>query len=110
MAELKFVEKEGASITVKLSVSSSEYELLKKSEDDLIILPANPVTLSEELTTGKLGNGNRIMLPNKILHKNSIEVLRKKLPSDIFEVEGCKYLLCKLDEKRAGVPVDRTWP
>ena len=62
-------------------------------------------SLNEKLTTGKLGNSNRIMLPNKILKKYGIKKLSKKVPSKIFEYNGNKLLVIKLEESKIGIPV-----
>jgi hypothetical protein len=107
MADLKVCDVCASKAEVTLNVSAAEYRLLKLSEDDLLLLPVGEDVLSEELTTGRLGNGNRIMLPNKVLKKHGMESLSKKLKSMIFEVEGSRYLLCKLKEKKPGVPVFR---
>jgi len=107
MAKLKGFEKGGESMKVTLHVTQTEYELLKKSEDDLLLLPADPQMFSIELTAGKLGNGNRIMLPNRLLEAHNIPILNKKLPSNILEINGVTYLLLKLKEKKPGIPTFR---
>lgn len=103
MANLRTIERGEGEVYVTLKMSHREYDILKESEDDLLVLPVNGY-LVDELTTGKLGNGNRIMLPSKILKRHGMEELKKKISSRIFELTDGKYLLCKLDEDKPGVP------
>jgi hypothetical protein len=104
MATLKFLKfKDG--ITATFSITEKEYDLLKQSEDSVVILPAGAGVLNETLTTGRLGNGNRIMLPAKILRAHNVEELIKKAPSRIFELDDSIFLLIKLEDNRPGVPV-----
>jgi hypothetical protein len=107
MAELKSVERNAKDIKVTLKLTSDEYGMISKSWDDILLSPVNDAQFSEELTTGRLGNGNRVMLPKKILERHGVKLLKKKLPAAIFEVEGRTYLLAKLKEKKPGVPVYR---
>jgi len=72
---------------------------LKASRNVLIL----PEEFDEFLTTGKLGNSNRIMLPKKVLKKHAIE-LKGKVPAKIFDVNGRKFLLIKLEEIKIGIP------
>lgn len=107
MAELTAVDKSKDRILVTLQVTRQEYDLLRDSEDEMLILPAGGEVFADELTTGTLGNGNRVMLPNRMLERNKVTTLNKKLKSRIFDVEGRKYLLIKLEEAGRGVPVFR---
>ena len=96
------IESDGISLNLRISVS--EYSLLKSPRGSILLLPADPGILEEWLTTGKLGNGNRIMLPNKVMKKYHVKELHKKVPAGIFEVNGGKFLLIKLEEHKPGVP------
>ncbi len=99
MAVIKTISMDMDEIFVIASVSEQENEMIKCSNKILIF----PNKFDESLTTGKLGNSNRIMLPKKILKKHEIE-LRGKVPARLFECDGNKYLLVKLEERIDGVP------
>ena len=86
-------------------VSKEEYELLKQKTDNLIVIPSGRETLNQSLTTGKLGNSNRIMLPKKMLESEGVKTLRKKVPAATFKANGDVYLLIKLKESELGIPV-----
>ena len=102
MAEIKSINMEDDKTSVCLFVSDSEYNLLKEDNDDLVILPVKK--LNEVLTTGKIGNSNRIMLPKKIMKAHKIDELPKNVEARVFSVNNCKFLLIKLAEKKIGVP------
>jgi hypothetical protein len=102
MAEIKTISIEDDTISVNLNVSKEEYNLLKEDTKNLVVLPT--AKLNELLTTGTIGNSNRIMLPNKLLRKNSIKKLLKHVNARIFEVNAKKLLLIKLEDIRPGVP------
>ena len=104
MATIKSLEF-GDEILATFSISEKEYDLLKRSEENLVILPAGPGILDEVLTTGRLGNGNRIMLPTKILKAHNVNTLLKNVPAKIFELDENKFLLIMLEESKSGVPV-----
>ena len=104
MANIKSLEF-GNEILATFSISDKEYDLLKQSKSDMVILPAELDILDEVLTTGRLGNGNRIMLPTKILKKHNINRLLKNVPAKIFEVDDSKFLLIRLEEYKPGIPV-----
>lgn len=104
MAEIKSINIEPDGISLNLRISESEYSLLNSPRRDILLLPTDSSALSELLTTGKLGNGNRIMLPNKIMKKYHVKKLHKKVPAGIFEIDGGRFLLIKLEEHRPGVP------
>jgi hypothetical protein len=92
-------------IQVTLTMSKEEFALLKQRTDGLLLLPSDPVSLSKKLTTGKLGNSNRIMLPKKLLTKLEVPDPVKKVDSSIFRVDGDVFLLIKLNDAKQGVPV-----
>ncbi len=99
MAKIESIEMKNSKIFLNASITEEEYKLLNQCKNAIIISEE----FDENLTTGKLGNSNRIMLPKKILKKHKIE-LKGKVPAKIFDVEGKILLLIKLDEKITGVP------
>ncbi len=104
MAEIKTIDMNNDVIDVKLSISQDEYKLLKHHMTDLVILPCNSESLSHRLTTGKLGNSNRIMLPKKILEYFQVKTLDKKVPANIFIIDDDAYLLIKIKKSEFGIP------
>ncbi|UCC91808.1 MAG: hypothetical protein JSV39_00865, partial [Candidatus Aenigmatarchaeota archaeon] len=88
-------------IMVNLKVSKSEYELLGHNTSNLLLLPTNLEFLNRPLTTGKLGNSNRVMLPKKILERYEIKILEKKVPARAFGVHDEIFLLIRL--KKSGL-------
>lgn len=97
MARIKNIDVENGEITVVLTISEKEYNMIGAKLDGLAVLPTDEVFLERELVTGKIGNGNRIMVPNKFLEKNGISKLRKRVPSRLFELNNEKYLFIKLE-------------
>ena len=96
MAEVKSINIESGRITVTLSINQKEYELIKEDNHDFAVLPVG--RMKESLTTGKLGNSNRVMVPKKFLERAGITQLIKNVKARIFSVDGPKVLLIKLDE------------
>lgn len=105
MADIDSIDMKNDKILVNLKLTRDEYKLLKQSTKRLLLLPTEPHILNDLLTTGKLGNSNRIMLPNKILHKHNITALLKKVPAQVFDVHDEKFLLIKLQESMFGKPI-----
>jgi translation initiation factor 6 (eIF-6) len=105
MAKIQTIDMKNDGILVTLKISEEEYEFLKPKSREFLIIPIDEDTLDETLTTGKLGNSNRIMLPNKILKKYEIKKLLKKVSSKIFNSKGDKLLVIKLEESKVGMPV-----
>ena len=103
MAQIKTINIEDGKVTVNFSVTQKEYDLIKENGREFAILPLEK--MKEHLTTGKLGNSNRIMIPKKFLERNGVSQLLKHVKARIFETDGHKVLLVKLDENRPGVPV-----
>lgn len=98
MARVKNIEIENGEITLILSITEKEYSMIGAQIDGLAIIPTSDAFLERELVTGKIGNGNRIMVPNKFLKQNGISKLRKRVPSRLFEFNNEKYLFIKLEE------------
>ena len=105
MAEIKNIDMNDNEIVINLRVSRDEYELLRQNTHNLMVIPAGPNALNRTLTTGRLGNSNRIMLPKKLLEKNGVEILHKKVPAALFSKDGEAYLLIKLKDSMTGIPV-----
>lgn len=104
MAEISSIGIKKDDIIVNLKISKGEYELLENKTKNLLILPTNPEFLNRPLTTGKLGNSNRIMMPKKILDRFDIEILEKKVPSKAFKIDDEVFLLIKLKKSTFGIP------
>lgn len=104
MAEIRKIDIENNEILVNLKISKHEYEQLKQKTDNMILIPSGPDVFNQTLTTGRLGNGNRIMLPKKILEKENVKTLQKKVPVRIFKTNGGVYLLIRLEESQTGIP------
>ena len=105
MAKIQSIDLKDDGILVILKISEKEYELFKPKSREFLIIPTDENALDETLTTGKLGNSNRIMLPNKILKKYGIKKLIKKVSSKIFDSNGDKFLVIKLEKSKVGIPV-----
>jgi hypothetical protein len=105
MAEIRSIDINSNNILINLRVSKSEYEILKHKTHDLLLLPADQDTLDRRLTTGKLGNSNRIMLPKKLLERHNIKEVIKKAPSKAFDINDEVFLLIKLKKSTLGIPV-----
>ncbi|MCK4335408.1 MAG: hypothetical protein KAW40_01660 [Candidatus Aenigmarchaeota archaeon] len=104
MAEIHSIDIKMDNVIVNLKISRDEYELLGHNTSELLLLPANLEFLNRPLTTGKLGNSNRIMLPKKILEKFEIKNLVKKAPARTFRVDDEVFLLIKLKGSSLGIP------
>lgn len=104
MAEVKSVEI-NKDVKLTLRLSKKEYELIAKHLDELIVLPVSDEALNEVLVTGKIGTGNRIMVPNKLLEKHKIPKLIKRVKSRIFATNKGEYLVISLEKEKKGIPV-----
>jgi uncharacterized membrane protein len=105
MADVNSIDMRNGRITLGLKISKEEYEFLKQATSDLLVIPATSKFMSQLLTTGKLGNSNRLMLPKKILDKLDVKRMDKKVPGKIFRLNGSVYLLTRLHGKKNGIPV-----
>ncbi len=104
MAEIRNIDVRKNDIELKLSISREEYKIIQNNTSDLIVLPCNTETLKHSLTTGKLGNSNRIMMPKKVLQLFKIDELDKKIPSTIFTLNSDCFLLSKIKKTSKGIP------
>jgi hypothetical protein len=104
MADLNSIDMKKDEIILSLKISKEEYEFLKQATADLMVVPVSPKFMNNLLTTGKLGNSNRLMLPKKILDRLDVRKMNKKVPGRIFRLDGNVYLLVKLHGKTKGIP------
>ncbi len=104
MAEIRNINVRKNDIELTLSISREEYKIIQNNTRDLIVLPYNTETLRYSLTTGKLGNSNRIMMPKKVLQLFKIKELDKKIPSTIFTLNSDCFLLSKIKKSTKGIP------
>jgi hypothetical protein len=104
MAEIKSIKLEDDHVILCLRLSRNEYDAFG-NEKELLVFPVSDNALNEVLVTGKLGNGNRIMVPNKLLERHSIPKLIKNVKSKIFSINKRNFLLISLDEKMPGIPL-----
>lgn len=105
MAEIRSIDVKRSEISVNLKISKAEYDMISNTTSDLLLMPTSQSFLSHSLTTGKLGNSNRIMLPKKILAKLEIKELDKKVPAKTFKLDDEIFLLIKLKKSTFGIPV-----
>ena len=103
MGLLRKIELEEDSIFITLKLTKMEYEKIAQDTKDCIVLPSDK--LDRILITGRLGNGNRIMVPSKFLKKHNINILKKKVKSRIIDTGERKLLLIELESKKTGIPV-----
>jgi len=104
MANIQSIDMKNDKIFVNLILDKEEYKILGNSTRHLLLLPSDSKDLTELLTTGKLGNSNRVMLPNKVLKKNDVTNMLKKVPARLFDVNDEKFLLLKLQESKIAKP------
>lgn len=103
MSFLRKIELEKDDVFITLKLTKKERELITPNMKEFIVLPTD--SLNKILTTGKLGNGNRIMIPNGFLKSHDIDVLKKKVQSIIIDLGDKKFLLIELENKGVGRPV-----
>ncbi len=103
MAEIQSIEMQGNEAVITLRMSREEYGILGQSTKNLLLLPVGN-SLKSTLTTGKLGNSNRIMLPKKALEAHGVGELEKKVPYRMFNLDGDVFLLIRLKRSMLGIP------
>lgn len=96
MAELKSVDINEGGTFVLFKVTKKEYDIIKQNKGDFAILPTDQGAFNELLTSGKIGMGNRIMIPNRLLSRYAVS-LKKKLPAGVYDIEDSKLLLILLE-------------
>jgi hypothetical protein len=104
MVTIESIDIQKNKISLKVNISKKDYGLISKSAPDIVILPTGGDHLSQKLTTGKIGNGNRIMIPKKFLERKNISNLPKIVDSDIFQTESGLFLLIKLRDDHSPIP------
>ncbi len=105
MACIESFEKKEESIVLKIKITPEEYCEIGKHISNLLLLPAGKRSLSYSLTTGKLGNSNRVMVPKKLLKENKIEHLPKNVDAGVFEIDNMKYMLIRLEGDKKHIPI-----
>ena len=105
MADIRNISMDSGEILISLSISREEHELLKQSTENILLIPSGSEGFNHALTTGKLGNSNRIMMPKRVLDREGVASLEKKLPARVFRNDGSVYLLLELKRSSAGIPV-----
>lgn len=105
MAEIRSIDVKRSEVVVNLKISRPEYDLIGNNTSNLLLLPGTPPFLDGTLTTGKLGNSNRIMMPKKILERFGIKNLEKKVPARVFSLNDEIFLLIRLQRSTLGIPV-----
>lgn len=103
MGLLKKIELEKDDVFVTLQLSRDEHKSITPDTKELIVLPTHG--LERTFITGKLGNGNRIMVPNKFLKIHNIDFLRKKVQGKLFQMGERKFLVLEIDKRSTGIPV-----
>ena len=104
MANIESIDVESDRVVAKVVLSTEEYEALNSATSDILLAPVGDDSLTRQLTVGKIGNGNRMMLPNKVLRVEGIERLPRKAPARIFTLRGNKYLVACIKGDSAGIP------
>jgi len=87
-------------IYLTLRISKEEYEFLRQATSDLLVIPTDSKSLDKPLTTGKLGNSSRLMLPKKVLDGLEVGTIEKKVPGKVFMVGGSTYILARLHQNK----------
>jgi hypothetical protein len=100
MAEINSIKFREDGIFLALKITKEEYEFLQQATADIIIVPAGSKPMDRLLTTGKLGNSSRLMLPKKALDRLEVKAMDKKVPGRLFKLEGSVYLLVRLHENK----------
>lgn len=98
MAEASSIKFRGDGIFLTLNISREEYELLGNSTSDILLVPADSKSLNMLLTTGKLGNSRRLMLPKKILDRLNVKIVEKKSPGKVFSAGGNVYIIARISK------------
>lgn len=104
MAELKSIDMDAGKISVRLAITAEEYGIIRGHNGDFIVLPCGKGSHTHELTTGKLGHSNRIMVPKKMMKRFKVPGMNKKVPAGLFRVHDDTYLLVKINKSEIGLP------
>lgn len=102
MANLQTVAFKGNKILVTLELNQEEYGVVSPRSRNFVLVPT--AEMPDKLVTGKLGNSNRIMMPNKVLKRYGIPAMPKHVRSTIIRANGGIWLVVDLEKQRAGIP------
>jgi len=99
MADINSIKIGKKDILLTLKISMDEYKLIDNSLKNLLIIPSDTNFLTQNLTTGELGNSRRMMLPKKVLKKYDRLYLQKKIPGRIFEINNRVFVIAELKKE-----------
>jgi len=100
MAEISSIKFREDGIFLGLKISKEEYEFLGPATSEIIAVPSGS-RLDRLLTTGKLGNSTRLMLPKKALERLEAKKVDKKVPGMVFKLDGSVYIIVRLHGDKA---------
>lgn len=103
MSLLRKIELGEEGILITLELTKEEHDAIAPDSKEFVVLAADK--LNYILTTGKLGNGNRVMVPSKFLRSNDVHILRKNVKASIINTGEKKFLVIELEDKKTGIPV-----
>jgi hypothetical protein len=103
MAEISSIKFKEDGIFLGLKISREEYEFLGRATKDIIAVPAGS-RLDRLMTTGKLGNSTRLMLPKKALDRLEAKKVDRKALGTVFKIDGSIYIIVRLHSNRARRP------
>ena len=102
MSEINSVKFREDGIYLTLRISQEEYEFLRQATSDIMVIPADSRSMDKLLTTGKLGNSSRLMLPKKVMERLEVKSVDKKVPGRLFKLHGSVYIFVRLHENKRG--------
>jgi hypothetical protein len=103
MSSLCSVELGEGSVFIRLKLTKEEYDSMPSDAKEFLVVPINK--MDSILVTGKLGNGNKIIVPSRFLRSNGVASLQKTVKAKISKIEEKKFLIIELEDKKPGVPV-----
>jgi len=96
VSEISSIRFKEEGIFLTLRISQEEYEFLKSKTSDILVAPVDGKSMDKQLTTGKLGNSTRLMLPKKALDALEAKAIEKKVPGKVFRIGDSIYILARL--------------
>lgn len=102
MAIIKSMEMEDTKVRVIFEMSKDELVALSNETQNICLLSLTK--FNELLTTGTIGNSNRIMFPNRLLKRYNIKELPKHVETTILSFNGKRIAVLKLQDTAAPVP------
>lgn len=97
MASIKTIEVEDRKVKVLFEMTKDELMALQNETNDVGVVPLS--RFNETLTTGTIGNSNRIMFPKRLLRKHNIPVLPKHVDTMVLSINGKKLVVIKLQDE-----------